>query len=430
VSGSSSWARSALNTMKGWAPATSHPATGVLLGVMVIAGVYLRVQNIGYPFHHDFDESQYVASAQQFLIGNPDPECCHPPVGKLLIGVGMLLQGNNPVGWRFVPLVFGLQCLVIVFLLAAALFEDKRAAWLAMAFVAADGFFLSYSRSSLGDIILACLVLWSMLAAVTARGWCGVLASALLIGTVTSVKWVGLLIGLPACLAIVLLKRAPWYTIFGFGIVPVVHAAFWMLGFWISGQPNGLMAVINEMQRRATFHLGFQHFTNPLESAWYTWLVMYHPLVIKTDQVGDTVRMASSVGNPMLWFAADACLLALPLVGAFVALRPAWRARWLNCFDVATTKAFVILWVSWLSMLLLWMSGKISTYWYHYLYAWGFALVLLAGVVASLDRRYPRVTLGFVLLTAAVAVYFAPVWAELPISVEGAHRRLIFSLWQ
>lgn len=430
MSGQGSSERSVWKWVQAWAPSMSHPATGLLLVIMVVAGVYLRVQDVGYPFHHDFDESQYVGSAHQFLIGNPDPECCHPPVGKLLIGVGMLIQGNNPVGWRFTPLVFGLQSLVIVFLLATALFEDKRAGWLAAAFMAADGFFLSYSRSSLGDIILACLVLWSMLAAVTARGWRGVITSALLIGTVTSIKWVGLLIGLPACLAIVLLKRAPWYTIFAFALVPVVHAAFWMLGFALSGQPNGLMAVINEMHHRANFHLGFQHFTNPLESAWYTWLVMYHPLVIKTQQVGDTLRIASSVGNPVLWFAADACLLLLPLLGGLAAVRPALRTRWFKWFDLATTKAFVILWASWLSMLLLWMSGKISTYWYHYLYAWGFALALLAGAVSQLDRRSPKLALGFVVVVFVVAAYFAPVWAELPISVEAAHQRLVFPLWR
>lgn len=415
---------------KAWAPRLSHPGTGWLLAFMIVAGVFLRIQNVGYPFHHDFDESQYVGSAQAFLTGNLDPECCHPPVGKLLIGVGMLLEGNNPAGWRYTPLVFGLQCLVLVFLLATALFRDPRAGWLAAAFMAADGFFLSYSRSSLGDIIIAGLVLWSMLAAVTARGWGGVFVCALLIGTVTSVKWVGLLTCLPAALAIVMLKRAPWYTIFAFAAVPVVHAVFWLIGFKLSGQPTDLMFVVDEMRRRANFHLGFQHFTNPLESAWYTWLVMYHPLVIKNQQVGETIRMASSVGNPVLWFSADACLLSLPVVGAVLASQPRWRERWFAWFDLETTKAFAIVWVSWLSMLLLWMSGKISTYWYHYLYAWGFALVLLAGVVARLDRRAPRATLVFVMLVLATAVWFAPVWAELPITVEAAHRRLLFPLWQ
>ena len=79
-------------------------------------------------------------------------------------------------------------------------------------------------------------------------------------------------------------------------------------------------------------------------------------------------------------------------------------------------------------MMLLWISGRIVTYWYHYLTSWGFTLLLLAGVTARLDRRYSKHVLIFVLLVLAVSIYFAPVWAELPISLAAAHRRLIFPL--
>ncbi len=57
-------------------------------------------------------------------------------------------------------------------------------------------------------------------------------------------------------------------------------------------------------------------------------------------------------------------------------------------------------------------------------------MILLAGVLARLDRRYPKRVLMFVGLVLAVSIYFAPVWAEIPISVSAAHRRLIFPLWQ
>ena len=87
---------------------------------MILGGVVLRIQNVGYPFHYCFDEDQFVGAAHQFLIGVPDKaECCHPPLAKLLIGVGMLLHGNNPMGWRFAPLCFGLQIIVLVYLIAA-----------------------------------------------------------------------------------------------------------------------------------------------------------------------------------------------------------------------------------------------------------------------------------------------------------------------
>jgi dolichyl-phosphate-mannose--protein O-mannosyl transferase len=412
-------------------PRASHPLTGYLLALMILGGVVLRIQNVGYPFHQSFDEPQYVAAAHQFLIGAPDAgECCHPPLGKLLIGVGMLMVGNNPAGWRFAPLCFGMLSIVLVFLIASSLFEDRRAGWFAAAFMAADGFFLSYSRAALPDMSLACFVLWSMLAAITARGWAGVLACAVLVGLAASIKWVGLLVGLPACFAILLLRRAPWYSIASFAVVPFVHLAIWMIGLALIGHPNGLTDVLHEMHRRAQIHLGFEHGTNPLESAWYTWLVLYHPIVIKSSPLGAKIRLASSIGNPALWIAADLCLLALPVLGAAAALSPRWRERWRWWFDIRYTKALAIVGASWVSTMLLWFTRRITTYWYHYLTPWGIAIVLLAGVVARLDRRFPKGVLLFVLVVLAVFIYFAPVWAEIPISVSAAHRRLIFPMWQ
>jgi len=142
-----------------------------------------------------------------------------------------------------------------VFLIARSLFEDRRAGWLAAAFMAVDGFYLCYSRAALPDIILACTVLWCMLAAVSARGWAGVLACAVLVGLAASIKWVGLLVGLPACFAILILRRAPWYSLAAFAVVPLVHVAVWMLGLWMIGQAHDPLAVwqaIQEAKGRAT----------------------------------------------------------------------------------------------------------------------------------------------------------------------------------
>jgi dolichyl-phosphate-mannose--protein O-mannosyl transferase len=412
-------------------PALTHPLTGVLLVVMLVGGIVLRIQNYGYPFHQSFDEPQYAGAASQFMVGNQDEgECCHPPLGKLFIGVGMLLLGHNPEGWRFAPLVFGLQNLVLVYLLASSLFRDRRAGWLAAAFMAADGFYLSYSRASLPDMSLATLVLWSLLAAVTARGWAGVLVCAVLVGLAASIKWVGVLVGLPVCIAILLLKRAPWYTLVSFAVVPLVHLLVWMLGLGLIGQANDPVAVVQEMYRRSQIHLGFPLGVNPLESHWPSWLVMYHPIVIKRAFVGETVRLASSVGNPMLWAAADVCLLGLPVVGVLAARSQQVRAKWREFFDEGSTKAVAILGIAWVSMMLLWFTGRITTYWYHYLTPWGIALTLLGGIVARLDRRYPNEVFTLVSVALVFAIWFAPVWAEFPISVSAMRQRLIFPLWR
>jgi dolichyl-phosphate-mannose--protein O-mannosyl transferase len=268
-------------------------------------------------------------------------------------------------------------------------------------------------------------VLWALLAAVTARGWGGVLSCAFFVGLAGSMKWSGFAVGLPAVVAILLLKRVPWYTLVSFALVPVVHIAVWMLGLHLVGRPNGVMDVLLEMQRRQNIHLGFVHGVNPLESAWYTWFVMYHPIALKTSQLGAKIRVAYSAANPVIWIPVHVCLLALPLLGGAVAINAGWRARWNAWFDRGYSKGLAIVGVSWLSMMLLWFTGRITSYWYHYLTPWAIALVLVAGVFARLDRRYPKQVLGFVFLVLAAFVWFAPAWAEIPISPAAAHRRMI-----
>ena len=110
------------------APRFSHPATGWLALLMILAGVVLRIQDVGYPFYFGFDEEQMVTAARQFLIGVPDTgECCHPPLSKVMMSASILVFGDNPVAWRFPSLLLGIQSIVLVFLIARALFNDPRA---------------------------------------------------------------------------------------------------------------------------------------------------------------------------------------------------------------------------------------------------------------------------------------------------------------
>jgi hypothetical protein len=105
------------------------------------------------------------------------------------------------------------------------------------------------------------------------------------------------------------------------------------------------------------------------------------------------------------------------------------RKRWQKFFDAHATKAIAILGVAWVSMMLLWFSGRITTYWYHYLTPYGLMLALLGGVVARLDRHYPKEVLTFVAAALGVAIFFAPVWAEIPISSAAANQRLFMPKW-
>jgi dolichyl-phosphate-mannose--protein O-mannosyl transferase len=412
-------------------------ATTVAIAVMIAGGVVLRIQGIGFPPRFTFDEQHFVPNARNYLLGLADDND-HPPLGKLFIAIGLLLFGDGPVGWRAASLILGLQSLVIAYWLARELFDDARAGWFAAAFLAADGFFISYSRTALLDGGLTCLVLFSLLAAVTARTWRGVLVCAVLVGLSASIKWSGGLVVVPAVLAVLFRRRARPWSILLFAVAPLVHLGLWLGAFALTERPVSLRGLWTLMVDLFHRHHGMANATNPLASPWYSWPVLYHPIVVKLADHGLKKTYASSAGNPLLFFATTASVAGACAVGLWRAIRSPWR-RLRDLEGSATpptpthehTRAVALLAAAWLALLAPWTVGRGGyVFMYHYLPSYAFGLVLLAGLMARLERRHPWMVVGFVGLALGFAIFFAPVWGEFPITESAAIHRLVFIPWR
>lgn len=414
-----------------WPRLDARQWTGLLLALMLAGGMALRVQGIAHPPNFTFDEEFYVLPAHNYLVGVPDLRDFHPPLGKLLMGVGLLLFDYGPVGWRFAALCFGLQSLAVGYWLGKELFGERQAGLFVAAFIAADGFFIAYSRAALTDGMLACFILWSLLAAVSARTWRGAFASAVLVGAAASIKWNGAVAALPAAAALWALGRTSRWSVLWFAAVPVVHLAVWALGLKLMGHAADPLAMWNVIAGFAKTHVNSGAWENALASQWYSWVVLYHPIVLKLSHSGGVSYYASSVPNPVLFFPVTGLMLGLPLTALVLGLRKRWRDRLRGWLDSPLAKPALLLVLGWWALLLPWsfMLGK-HTFMYHYLPSYAFGLVLLAGCTAKVSRLRPRLALGFLGLAAAIAVYFAPVWGELPLSERAANRRLIFPSWR
>ena len=405
--------------------------TSLLLACMIVGGVILRIQGVGYPPHNTFDEQFYGQTTHHILLGVPDLHDFHPPLGKLLGAIGLLLFGFNSVGWRFMYLCFGLQTIIVGFWLTREIFASRRAAWLAAAFIAADGFFIAHSRTAFIDIMLVCMILWSILAVITARTWRGIAVTGILIGLATSIKWSAAQTLVPAVLVVLLYRRVPWYTIFWFGLAPIVHFFIWMVGLRLMGHASDPAAILAVIRSSMTSLHDLGKFDNPLASAWYTWPVFYHPIVVKLSSSGTTSRYASSLGNLVFSFPAALLIVGLPLARGLTTWRVAWRRYWPAFFDASFTRAVLVLATGWAALQALFVvsMGKHS-FFYHYLTPYAFAIIVLAGVVAKLERRWPRAVLAYVTLAVLVALYFVPVWGEFALTLQEANRRLIFLPWR
>jgi dolichyl-phosphate-mannose-protein mannosyltransferase len=403
------------------------------LGVMIVGGAILRVQGLAWPSWFTFDEEPFVKNAQNYALAIADNND-HPPFGKLLIAVGLLLFGYNSLGWRFVPLIFGLQTILLAYWLARGVFHDKRAGWMAAAFVAADGFFISYSRSGLLDGTMISFMLWGMVAAVGARTWKGVIVSAVLFGCSTSIKWSGAMAAVPAAVGLLMMRRVSIFSILWLGLIPVVHILIWMGALRLTGKPSDPASTWKVIVGLYKHHLDLGHYKNELSSPWYGWPILMHPVVIKLSTSGLRSRYSSSVGNLLLWFSTTLLVLAVPVTTVVVFARTRFKRYWLAAMGSHTTRGVLLMLLGWFMFMAPWLAtrGTRGNYTFHHYYlpCYAFLLVMLAGLAAHLERRYPKAVAIYIGIALAISLFYAPVWGEISMSTSAANYRLWFPKWR
>jgi dolichyl-phosphate-mannose-protein mannosyltransferase len=148
-------------------------APHALLGLLSLVSLGARAWWLDRPAKAlIFDEAYYVNAARIILglhvpgndhyAGSPaglDPNQEHPPLGKLLIALGMKLFGDGALGWRILPLLFGSLAILAMFWLVRA---AGGSAWLALgaaALMAADNLSLVHGRIATLDVFVVVFML-------------------------------------------------------------------------------------------------------------------------------------------------------------------------------------------------------------------------------------------------------------------------------
>ena len=99
-----------------------------------------------------FDEVWYVSAARLFLSSKTYERLEHPPLGQLLIASGIVLFGDNPLGWRIFSLIYGMSSLVIVYLIAFNLTKNETFALTSSLLLTTEKMFFSFSLLGVLDI--------------------------------------------------------------------------------------------------------------------------------------------------------------------------------------------------------------------------------------------------------------------------------------
>lgn len=133
---------------------TSYTPDGAVRGE---AANLLDEQGI-VPYHHTykvgsyFDEIYHARTAYEHLEGIKAYESTHPPLGKLLIAIGIKLFGLSPFGWRIVGTLFGVLMLPIIYMMAKAILRKSSYAAGAIILFAVDFMHFTQTRISTIDV--------------------------------------------------------------------------------------------------------------------------------------------------------------------------------------------------------------------------------------------------------------------------------------
>jgi dolichyl-phosphate-mannose-protein mannosyltransferase len=153
-------------------PALDRPGTLVFDETYYVKDAWTLV-NLGYeaqwPGDKDAVDAAFAAGDVDGYATDPS-YVVHPPVGKLLIGLGMRALGaDTAVGWRIAAAVAGVLAVLLVTRAGMRLLDSVWAGGLAGLLLALDGSAIVHSRTSLLDGFLMVLVLGAFTALLVDR---------------------------------------------------------------------------------------------------------------------------------------------------------------------------------------------------------------------------------------------------------------------
>ena len=97
-----------------------------------------------------FDELYHARTAYENVHNMKVYETSHPPLGKLIMSVGVRVFGMTPFGWRIMGALFGIFMIPVMYAFGKRMFKRPELALLATALLAFD--FMHFSQTRIGTI--------------------------------------------------------------------------------------------------------------------------------------------------------------------------------------------------------------------------------------------------------------------------------------
>jgi len=405
----------------------------LLLG---LAAQTLFTIHLDRPSRIMFDEVHYVPAANALLDLEGPRNIEHPLVGKELIGAGILLFGDNPIGWRAFPSLAGTATVLGAFAFLWLLFGSMRAALVGAVLTALNQSVYVQARTAMLDVFLGAFLLWAMVVMLWAmrgtpgqvrRRWLG---AAVLFGLAVGTKWAAIPYVALAGLAFLAIRlrdmraKTPLHwpglgAISGLAVLGVVSILTYFLtflpAFFYERDPltlAGLIPLQQEMYALQTQVLA----KHTYQSDWWSWPLMLRPIWYFYEWDAGAQRGVLLIGNPVIMWGGLLAVLA---------------CLWAGFRDKARRPlALALLWIA--SVALYVVIPKSIGFYYYYHLSGIFLCLVLAAAFHHFDRGRGKGREEWCVFAAcAMFVYFYPILAAAPLpNAQGFAYWMWFPGWR
>jgi dolichyl-phosphate-mannose--protein O-mannosyl transferase len=399
----------------------------VVAFLTLAVGWWARVWNLTFPRQRMWDEIYFPVFANKYLNGVPFFDL-HPPLGKFILAASIAVFGNDPLGWRFMPAVFGCAMVVLAAVFAERYFGDRVAAILFATLVAGETIFIIYSRTGLLDGILVFFVLATFLVALRVENEDQVVWPALLLGLTIAIKWAVFGIAFP--IGYIMWRRGLFrHFLASLYVSAVVYVLVVFAGqVWNPTGAGEFFSDKNTWVKVWNWHEqalanATRAVPNSEGSQWWTWPLLGRPIIFfhNTNAAGkDLVFLA--IGNPFVWWSSTLAVVA----GAGELVRRAVIRLSLADHPLVPIE------MGYAVLMLPWIPGTRVPYLYNYLPIYAFALLALTYWLSRLwgYRRWgPWAVVLYAVVAFAFTLYFLPLVTGLPLDHEGLRQRIWLDSW-
>ena len=389
--------------------------TWIIILIIMAISFLIRIWSLGKIGDLIFDEVYFVNFAKNYLNGVSFFDI-HPPLGKLIIALGIKIFGDTSFTWRIMPAIFGTLLIGLGYLTGKELGGKIVGLFTALIF-ALDGMFLVYSRTGLIDIFLVFFIMLSFfifLKYANTNKTIYLILAGISLGLCASVKYIGALVFLVFILIIwtkriYLIKNLWKFILFLFILPIVVYTLIFLFNFHgIDFFSKFFEWHIQSFSYNLTLSEG-----HPYASKWWSWFLLLRPIWLYFKDIEGTFIGINGIGNPILWWS---WIVVLPLL--------IWETFRKN-------KNVTIILGGFLIFLLFWAIFNRVLFMYHAIPAFSF---LALGIGYFLEKLLKKpwgklLVASYFLVALLIFLYFLPIWTGIPIESDKFYHRIWLKGW-